>query len=129
VISIGGTASFEAAFYKKPSIIMTDLGYAILPSVQKLNSLEELPFVIRNSLETKVNSDDLDRYLSILDEHSFDFDLKGYEISETNFFMYGGNYHDTMITNEKMKSFLDENQNLFDTLTNQHIKKLNYFKK
>ena len=129
VISIGGTTSFEAAFYQKPSIIMADLGFAILPSVQKLNSLEELPFVIRNSLETKVNSDDLDKYLSILDEHSFDFDLKGYESNEANSFRYGGNYQDTIITNEQMKSFLDENQNLFDMLTNQHIKKLNYFKK
>ena len=129
VISIGGTASLEAAFYQKPSIIMTDMGYAILPSVQKLNSLEELPSMIRISLETKVNSDDLDRYLSILNEHSFDFDLKGYESNEANFFRYGGNYHDTIITNEQMKIFLDENQNLFNTLTNQYIKKLNYFKK
>ena len=129
VISIGGTASLEAAFYQKPSIIMTDMGYAILSSVQKLNSLEELPSMIRISLETKVNSDDLDRYLSILDEHSFDFDLKGYESNEANFFRYGGNYHDTIITNEQMKIFLDENQNLFNTLTNQYIKKLNYFKK
>ena len=108
---------------------MADLGFAILPSVQKLNSLEELPLMIRHGLETKVNSDDLDKYLSILDEHSFDFDLKGYESNEANSFRYGGNYHDTIITNEQMKSFLDENQNLFDMLTNQHIKKLNYFKK
>ena len=129
VISIGGTTSFEAAFYQKPSIIMTDLGFTVLPSVQKLNSLEELPLMIRHGLETKVNSDDLDKYLSILDEHSFDFDLKGYESNEANSFRYGGNYHDTIITNEQMKSFLDENQNLFDMLTNQHIKKLNYFKK
>ena len=129
VISIGGTTSFEAAFYQKPSIIMADLGFAILPSVQKLNSLEELPLMIRHGLETKVNSDDLDKYLSILDEHSFDFDLKGYESNEANSFRYGGNYQDTIITNEQMKSFLDENQNLFDMLTNQHIKKLNYFKK
>ena len=129
VISIGGTTPFEAAFYQKPSIIMADLGFAILPSVQKLNSLEELPLMIRHGLETKVNSDDLDKYLSILDEHSFDFDLKGYESNEANSFRYGGNYQDTIITNEQMKSFLDENQNLFDMLTNQHIKKLNYFKK
>ena len=108
---------------------MADLGFAILPSVQKLNSLEELPLMIRHGLETKVNSDDLDKYLSILDEHSFDFDLKGYESNEANSFRYGGNYQDTIITNEQMKSFLDENQNLFDMLTNQHIKKLNYFKK
>ena len=128
VISIGGTTSFEAAFYQKPSIIMADLGFAILPSVQKLNSLEELPLIIRHGLETKVNSDDLDRYLSILDEHSFDFDLKGYESNELNFFRHGGNFQDTIIMNEQMKSFLDENTDLFDTLTKNYILKLEKLK-
>lgn len=128
VISIGGTTPFEAAFYQKPSIIIADLGYAVLPSIQKLNSLEELPIVIRNSLKIKVNSDDLDRYLSILNENSFDFDFKGYEIKEGDFFRYGGNYHDTVITNDKMKSFLEANENLFKILTEQHIKKFEQLK-
>ena len=128
VISIGGTTSFEAAFYQKPSIIMADLGFAILPSVQKLNSLEEFPAKIRDGLDMKVNSDDLDRYLSILDEHSFDFDLKGYESNELNFFRHGGNFQDTIIMNEQMKSFLDDNQNLFDTLTKNYILKLEKLK-
>jgi len=128
VISIGGTTSFEAAFYQKPSIIMADLGFAILPSVQKLNSLEEFPAKIRDGLDMKVNSDDLDRYLSILDEHSFDFDLKGYETNELNFFRHGGNFQDTIIMNEQMKSFLDENTDLFDTLTKNYILKLEKLK-
>ena len=128
VISIGGTTPFQAAFYQKPSIIMADLGYTAIPSIQKLNSLEELPLVIRNSIKTKVNSDDLDRYLSILFEHSFDLNLKEYEIREGIFFRYGGNYHDTVITNDKMKSFLEENEDLFKILTDQHIKKLEQLK-
>ena len=128
VISIGGTTSFEAAFYQKPSIIMTDMGFSVLPSVQKLNSLEEFPAKIRDGLDMKVNSDDLDRYLSILDEHSFDFDLKGYESNELNFFRHGGNFQDTIIMNEQMKSFLDDNQNLFDTLTKNYILKLEKLK-
>jgi hypothetical protein len=128
VISIGGTTPFQAAFYQKPSIIMADLGYTVLPSIQKLNSLEELPIMIRNSLKIKVNSDDLDRYLSILSKHSFDFDWKDYEIKEGNFFSHGGNYQDTIITNNKMKSFLEENEDLFKILTDQHIKKLEQLK-
>ena len=128
VISTGGTTSFEAAFYQKPSIIMADLGYAVLPSVQKLNSLEELPFVIRNSFDMKVNSDDLDRYLSILDEHSFELDLKEYEIAEASFFRHGGNYHDTIITDDKMKLFLEQTNPFFEILTQNYISKLEKFK-
>lgn len=128
VISIGGTVSLEAAFYEKPSIIIADMGFSVLPSVQKLNSLEELPSKIRSGLEMKVNSDDLDKYLQVLEQNSFDFDLKGYEITEANFFRHGGNFHDILITEEKMKLFLDDNQKLFDLLIEQYIKKLTELK-
>ena len=128
VISIGGTVSLEAAFYQKPSIIMSDMGFSVLPSVQKIVSLQELPIKIREGLEMKVNSDDLDRYLSILDEHSFELDLKEYEINEANFFRHGGNFHDTEITDEKMQLFLENSKKFFEILTNQYIKKIKKFK-
>ena len=123
VISISGTSSLEAAFFEKPSIVMTDLGYTILPSVQKLDSIENLPTLIRNGLSMKVESIDIDRYLSILDKHSFDFDLKGYEMKEANVLRYGGSFHDTIITNEKMKIFLDETKNIVNPLIDEYIKK------
>ena len=59
---------------------------------------------------------------------TFDFDFKGYEIKEGDFFRYGGNFHDTVITNDKMKSFLEANENLFKILTEQHIKKFEQLK-
>ena len=128
VISIGGTVSLEAAFYQKPSIIMSDMGFSVLPSVQKIVSLQELPIKIREGLEMKVNSDDLDRYLSILDEHSFELDLKEYEINDANFFRHGGNFHDTEITDEKMQLFLENSKTFFEILTNKYIEKIQKFK-
>jgi len=124
VISIGGTTSLEAAFYQKPSISFADFGYTILPSVYKLNSLEDLPNAIRKSLQVKVNSDDLDKYLRILEENTFDFDLKGYEVREAKFFRYGGSFHDTIITNERMEIFLKENEDSFEILVDEHLKKI-----
>jgi len=123
VMSISGTSSLEAAFFEKPSIVMADLGYTILPSVQKLDSIENLPTLIRNGLNMKVESIDIDRYLSILDKYSFDFDLKGYEMKEANVLRYGGSFHDTIITNEKMKIFLDETENIINPLVDEYIKK------
>ena len=124
VISISGTSGLEAAFFQKPSIVMTNLGYTILPSVQKLDSIENLPDLIKNGLDMKVDANDLDKYMIILDEHSFDFDLKGYEMKEANFLRYGGSFHDTVITNEKMKIFLDETINIINPLVDEYIKKL-----
>ena len=102
---------------------MADLGYTILPSIQKLDSIENLPNLIRNGLDMTVEANDLDRYLTILDEHSFDFDLKGYEMREANFLRYGGSFKDTIITNEKMKKFLDETENIVNPLVDEYIKK------
>lgn len=128
VISIAGTICLEAAFYQKPSIILTNLGFSVLPSIQKMESFEELPKLIRTGLDMKINADDLDKYLTILDENSFDFDLKGYEMEETNFFRHGGNFHDTTISNDKMKSFLDKNEKILNPLVEQYIKKIKQFK-
>ena len=72
----------------------------------------------------KVNSDDLDKYLNILESNTFDFDLKGYEVKEAKFFRYGGSFHDTKITSESMEEFLKENQDYFKILVDEHIKKI-----
>jgi hypothetical protein len=124
VISISGTSGLEAAFFQKPSIVMADLGYTILPSVQKLDSIENLSNLIKNGLDMKVEANDLNKYLTILEEHSFDFDLKDYEMKEANFLRYGGSFHDTIITNKKMKIFLDETKNIINPLVDEYIKKL-----
>ena len=124
IISIAGTISFEAAFYQKPSIVMSDMAFTILPSIQKLDSIQDLPLLIKKGLTMNVNADDLDRFLTILEEQSFDFDLKGYEISEANLLRYGGSFHDTIITNQQMNNFLEHNEKLFDILAEQYIKKL-----
>ena len=128
VISIAGSAALEAAFFQKPSIIIADMGFLVLPSIQKLTSLEELPVIIRKGLDMKVNSDDLDRYVTILDENSFDFDLPGYLTKEANYFRFDGNFHDTIITDRKMESFLDQNDAIFTILTDNYISKLEKFK-
>ena len=73
----------------------------------------------------KINSDDLDKYLSVLEQNSFDFDLKEYEIIESNFFRYGGNFHDTVITDEKMNLFLEKTSSYFKILSKNYISKLN----
>ena len=108
---------------------MSDMGFSILPSVSKINSLDELPVKIREGLDMKINSDDLDRYLSVLDDYSFELDLKEYEINEANFFRHGGNFHDTEITNEKMQAFLENSDAFFEVLTKNYIEKIQKFEK
>ena len=48
---------------------------------------------------------------------------------EGNFFRHGGNFHDVIITNEKMKSFLELNEKLIKIISEEHIKKIQQLKK
>jgi len=129
VITIGGTSGFDAAFYQKPSIIFSDLGYSILPSVSQLNNIEHLPNLIRESLQKKVSSDDLDKYLKILHENSFDFNPMDFENKYNAFFYYDGHYLDVDISESKMKDFLEKNKVTLDKLASEFEKKINSLKK
>ena len=128
VITITGTTGFDAAFYQKPSIIFSELNYSILPSVYKINSLEELPQAISDSLKIKVNPDDLTQYMTYLEKNSFDFDWLGFENKYNDFFYFGGHLLSVDISESKMKLFLKENQNILEKLADEHIKKIQEFK-
>ena len=124
VITIAGSASLEAAFYKKPSIVFAEHAYSILPSVYTIESLDELPKAIRISLNKKVNEEDLDRYISLFDEHSFEFDQHGFHTMEHDYFFYGGHLIDVDISDSKMEQFLQTNKSEFEKITNAFLKKL-----
>ena len=124
VITVGGTSGFEAAFYGKPSIILTDTNYAVLPSVHRVKSLDELPTTIRNALKHTVDPNSIDKFIQILDKDSFDFDLYGFMTKMHEHFYYDGNLVNVEISDFKMKSFLESNQNELEYLADMHKNKL-----
>jgi len=128
VITIGGSSGLDAAFYEKPSIVFSDLGYSVLPSVHKLNSIQDLPKVIRKSLKIKVNSVDLDRYLTLLHKNSFDFNIVDLENKYNEFFYHGGHLLSVDIPEFKMKEFLEKNESSLEKLTLELIKKIQELK-
>lgn len=128
-ITVGGSLGLEAAFYQKPSIIMQDLGYAILPSVTRIKSIEDLPEAIHLSLQQKVNLVDLDKYITLIDENAFEFDYYGFIIDYHNHFYYNGNLVNVEISLEKMISFILKHENSFDLVSDEFIKKIKQFKK
>lgn len=124
VITIIGTSPFEAAFYGKPSIVFGDVVYSSLPSVFRVNNFDELQKIIQKSLQCKVNASDLDKFITFLDQNSFDFDFFGYFTKQAKIFFYGSNLINVKFSESKMKSFLDENESLFDVIVNEHVKKI-----
>jgi len=64
VITIGGTASIEAAFFNKPSISFREVGHIKLPSINVVKNPHELPNAIKTSLNEVVNPDDVSKFLT-----------------------------------------------------------------
>jgi len=124
VITVNGTAGLEAAFYGKPSIIFSDLGYSVLPSVYVLDSISSLSKLIKKALQTKVDPIDVDKYINLIEKNSFDFDLFRFITEYQNYFYYNGHLIDVEIPKDKMKIFLERQKPLFDKLANHYIKKI-----
>jgi len=128
VFTLAGTAGFEAAFYEKPSITFSDQTYSILPSVFKVEQIEELPELIRRCLKIKVKSSDVNKFITLFEKNTFDYDFYDYAAKKEKYFFFSGYLIDTIIPIPKMKSFLENNKKLFDIIANEHIKKIKLMK-
>ena len=129
VISAAGSSVLEAAFYEKPSITFADLHYSILPSVFYVKSPLELSTTIKTALTTKVDSNDLDRFLQILMNNTFDFNIHDYSQKELDTFFLGGQLIDVEIPLSKMKAFLEENTGMFNNMVYAYVKKIKWYEK
>ena len=128
VIAITGTSALEAAFYQKPSIIFADSPFSKLPSVYRVKDVEELPKIIRLSLETTVDVKDLNEYVDFVENNSFQFNHLKLEQDFENHFYRNGNSVDVNITHKQMSDFLEQHREIFEHLASEHIKKIQYYK-
>ena len=125
VITIRGTASFDAAYGNKPSIVFGDVPFSILPSVYKVDSINELPKLIRTALKTPVNPSYIQKYVKLMDKRSVDFDMMDFEIKRNHQFYSGNTLSDVNITEDKVKQFFENNREYFESLVQAHLAKIN----
>jgi len=124
VITIGGTSAIEAAVYKKPSIVFSDKGYCILPSVFRIKEIEMLPKLIKKALLTKVNPADVDKYFTMCKNESVNFGTFELEKRQLDAFFHAGNLIDTEITESHILQFLKDNGESYENLAKKHIEKI-----
>ena len=105
--------------------MFADLGYALIPSIKKLNSYEELKEGIIDCMNIHVNPNHVYSYIKILESNSFDFDILNLETNYQNFFYMNGNLVDVIIDDDKMKRFLLDNKNELENLALEFINKIN----
>ena len=122
VFTINGSTSIEAAIYHKPSIILEDTGHFELPSMYKVNSLNELPDAIKTCLHKKVNPKDVMRYIKSIEKNSIIFEDQEILLRYLNLFHYSGYLANKELPIENVKSFLKEYKTNFDNFAAFHIK-------
>jgi hypothetical protein len=123
VVTIVGTSGFEAAFYQKPSIVFGDTFYTVLPSVHRVKEIENLNNIIRSCISESVNPSDLDKFLVLLEEETFDFDLRGFNKKILEHFFNDGNLIDREIPESLMMEFLTNNKELLEKISLEHVNK------
>lgn len=128
VISIASTASLDAAFHKKPSIIFSDLPFSNISSIFKVTNLEELSSVIQKALNTEVSLSELNNYVDTVESSSFDCDLVKLQVLSSTIFGHGGFLDGSEISESGMKEFLDKNHNIIEQIAFEHIKKIKSIK-
>ena len=124
VFTIAGTSGFEAAFYGKPSIVFSDVGYMELPSVSRVSEIEKLESIIKKSIKTKVNHVDLDKFVNYLESNIINFNWFEMESMIKEAFFFNGYTSDIEITEFQMKLFLEKNVQILNYVGKEYIKKL-----
>ena len=128
VITIAGTTGQEAAFYNKPSILMTDQQYSHLPSVHKIKSIDELPQAIKTCLSKQGDPTLLGEYVEMIKENTFEFNLKRFSADFAYRFGFKGLIMDAELPEDKVELFLKDYESAFEQLAQEHIKKIKRIK-
>ena len=124
VIAITGTSALQAAFFEKPSIVFAHNIYKeFLSSVIRISSYEELSDGIRTALKTKVNLEELNRFVEIIEKESFDYNTHVFDNEHNPIFKTL--FSDVEISESEAKTFLDHHQEVFEILSSEHLKKIN----
>lgn len=125
VISVRGSSSLEAAFENKPSIVFDKIPHDILPSVYLVNSLTNLPELIKTALDATINPMDVKKYDKWVRERIVDVNWSDLELLR-NEKLYSGNIlSDVEYPENKVREFFEENETMFKKLSDAHLQKIN----
>lgn len=86
VVTVSGTAAYQAALLGTPSVVFSDVFFAELPLVHRCRSQEELPDVLKKCMDSDRNPDRAacTAFLAKLMKNSFEGSVYGREVSDGN---------------------------------------------
>ena len=82
----------------------------------------------KNSLKKKPKVTDLNEFITIIEQNSFEMDLQKMAADFAFRFGYKGPVMEAELSSEKLISFFDDYKETFDKLAYEHIKKFDQIK-
>ncbi len=122
LVTVRGTTAYKAVKYGKPSIIFGQQPFEIIPSVFRINTLLEIPDVIKNALNCTVDSSYYKKYENLIVGKGFKFNMFDYENIRNATFFAGNILSNVPINEKEMITFLKNNKEMFSNLVNEHMK-------
>ena len=130
IITITGSAGMEALFYKKPVITFTENFYSSVPTVVKLEKIEDLQKLIQKTLTThEPNLKDLNDFVNMIEKNTFPANEPGMTADFSYKFGFKGPIMDSFLPLNEIKLFLEEHKLDFERMANEHLEKIQYHKK
>jgi len=77
-------------------------------------------------INIKVEAKVVDQFLTLLEHNISDFDWSAFSKKLSDKFFLGS-IQDTEISVEKMKEFLEENNDMLESFADDHVKKIEWF--
>ena len=110
-------------------ITFVDNVYLSLPKVYRLKNFEELPEAIRSSLKKTADPTISRNFKQNLENNTFEFSWDDLSLDMAKKFFYGGFFGGVQISSKQMEEFMKEKQHVFEFLADEHLKKINQYKK
>ena len=122
LMTIRSSSSLQAMKKCKPVIIFGEHPIEIMPGIFPVDSIKDLPELIKKALKHQVDSLDYRKYVELLGDRLFEFNMFEYEIKHNKAFFAGKTFSNIPISNQTMVDFLNKNKQTFLNLINAHLK-------
>jgi len=127
IITISSSVALDALFYEKPSMMLAENSFSVIPSIFKIKNIENLSNDINKILNEKINAIDIEKYIQFSEEKSFNFDLINFGNDINEYFYHSGKFVDVNISEAQIKLFLENENERLTTLSNAYIDKMNNY--
>lgn len=123
-ITVSGTSGLESLFYKKPVIAFGEINYDNIPSVTIISNINDLPNVIKSSLNKTVDPNDLNTFIANFEKNSSSFNQPLFLDKFSHQFLSGGQSINYKISDTKIEKFLENEHNELEILAHDVIEKI-----